>query len=169
MAKTERTLFDIEQDICEFHKKMEKATRRKDFVNINIYARRIAEATKEKENLLADKKFLLQEKNMDRNLVNWAGKTLALMLNMSDMAIYYYDLYMKFHRERGFYPSPEWAKKSENLKRSAKELREFVSYFFKDENINAYFAQMADLMEIISKQVFTDRERMYLEKYENSR
>lgn len=164
--KHKRTSFEIEKDLNEYRSRMEEATRRRDFVRINLFGRRLAEVVKEKEDLMADQKFFEQERNMDPHLIAWAAKTLALMLNMADMSIYYYDLYMEYHRRRGFRPVPEWERKAGAMKRAAEEFRTFVAHFFQGANIDAYFGQMGDLLNDVARRCYTDRERKYLEEYE---
>lgn len=166
MKRTKRTPFEIKRDIQEYKQKMQEATLRRDFVRINMFSQKVAQIEKELDDLMADKVFFSQEKNLDKHLVSWAAKTLALTLNMADMSVYYYDLYMAYFKERGFEPVPEWKRKAENLRKAATEFREFVSFFFKGKNEEMYYQSMGDLLEIIAKHFYTDRERKYYEEYD---
>lgn len=164
--KPKRTEFEIDKDINEYRSRMEEATRRRDFVRINLFGRRLAEAVKEKEDLMADKKFFQQERDIDPALRSWSAKTLALMLNTADMSLYYYDLYMTYFKGRGFEPVPEWERKAREFEKTAKEFRTFVAHFFQGANIDAYFGQMGELLDGVARRCYTDRERKWLEEYE---
>ena len=148
--KPKRTEFEIDKDINEYRRRMEEATRRRDFVRIN----------------LADKKFFQQERDIDPALRSWSAKTLALMLNTADMSLYYYDLYMTYFKGRGFEPVPEWERKAREFEKTAKEFRTFVAHFFQGANIDAYFGQMGELLDGVARRCYTDRERKWLEEYE---
>lgn len=163
---TQRTEFEIRRDIREYQQKLQEATLRRDYARIRLFSERAAEARKELEDFYADKAFWKQEKNLDPNLVHWAAKTLGLMLNMADLAIYYYDLYMLYFRERGFVAVPEWQSKAAALEKATNEFRSFVAHFFQDRNVDYYHAQMGHIADILSEKIYTDRERMYLEQYE---
>ena len=164
--KHKRTSFEIEKDLNEYRQRMAEAVQARNFATVQVYAQRIAEVRREYDDLMADCKFFEQERNLDPHLVAWAAKTLALMLNMADMSIYYYDLYMEYHRRRGFRPVPEWERKAGALKRAAEEFRAFISVFFQGRNIDMYGRQMGDLLDDVARRCYTDRERKYLEEYE---
>lgn len=106
MKKEKRTPFEIQRDINEAREKMASAVRSRNYPMTQVYSTRIAHLTRELEDVEADAKFFEQERNQDPALTQWAGKTLALTLNMADLAIYYYDLYMEYFARRGFPPSP---------------------------------------------------------------
>lgn len=166
MKKEKRTPFEIQRDINEAREKMAFAVRSRNYPMTQVYATRIAHLTRELEDVDADVKFFEQERNQDPALTRWAGKTLALTLNMADMAIYYYDLYMEYFRRRGFTPVPEWQRKADRLREAATEFRKFTAHFFQGANIDAYAGQMEMLMDAVAGKVYTDREKKWLEEYE---
>lgn len=166
MKKEKRTPFEIQRDINEAREKMASAVRSRNYPMTQVYSTRIAHLTRELEDVEADAKFFAQERNQDPALTQWAGKTLALTLNMADLAIYYYDLYMEYFARRGFTPVPEWQRKARRLKEAASEFREFTAKFFQGANIDAYFGQMGELLDGVARRCYTDRERKYLEEYE---
>ena len=164
--KEKRTEFEIQKDINETRERMASSVRSRNYPMTQVYATRIAHLTRELEEVEADAKFFEQERNQDPSLTRWSGKTLALTLNMADMAIYYYDLYMEYFRRRGFTPVPEWQRKADRLRDAATEFRKFTAHFFKGANIDAYFGQMGELLDGVARRCYTDRERKYLEEYE---
>ena len=52
------------------------------------------------------------------------------------------------------------------FERTAKEFRKFVAHFFQGANIDAYFGQMGELLDGVARRCYTDRERKWLEEYE---
>lgn len=166
MSKQKRTRFEVGRDLSEAREKMAASLRRRDYAMVQVFAGRVASLTKELEALDADERFWRQERNQDPSLSRWAARTLALTLNMADLAIYYHDLFMLYMKERGFEPLPEWRRRAEHLKKAAGEFRQFTSAFFQGKNIDAYAGQMEQLMEMVSRRCYTDRERKYLEEYE---
>ena len=164
--KEKRTEFEIQKDINETRERMASSVRSRNYPMTQVYATRIAHLTRELEDATADRRFFDQERNIDPSLRSWAAKTLVLTLNMADLAIYYYDLYMEYFRRRGFTPVPEWSRKAAHLREAASEFRGFTARFFQGANVDAYFGQMGELMDGVARRCYTDRERKYLEEYE---
>ena len=161
-----RTDFEIQKDISEAREKLSAAVRSRNYPMVQVFTTRIAHLTRELEDATADRRFFDQERNIDPALRSWSAKTLALMLNTADMSLYYYDLYMTYFKGRGFEPVPEWERKAREFERTAKEFRTFIAHFFQGANIDAYFGQMEFLLNLVGEKCYTDRERKYLEEYE---
>lgn len=166
MSIKRRPLFQVEEELAQYSIKMQEATMKRDYTRIQLFAKQISKLKNEIADIQDDQRFFEQEKNMDPIKRMCIGKTLAIMLNMADLSIYYYDVFMKHFKQRGFRPNDEWVRKAKNLKKSSEEFRKYVAHFFKDENLESYFGQMSNILYEIAKKCYTDRERKYLEELE---
>lgn len=111
-------------------------------------------------------KFYYQEQNMEKSLVSWAAKTLNLSLNMADLSVYYLDLYMVHFKERGFVPTDEWKEKERNFRNAANQLADYMRYFFKGKSSDDNSESMSELMDLIERDYYTDREKVHHKQYE---
>lgn len=103
---------------------------------------------------------------MEKSLVSWAAKTLNLSLNMADLSVYYLDLYLLHFKERGFIPTDEWKTKEKAFHEAAKELAEYMRYFFKGKSSDDNSESMSELMDLIERDYYTDREKVHHKQYE---
>ena len=111
-------------------------------------------------------KFYYQEQNLEKSLVSWAAKTLNLSLNMADLSVYYLDLYLLHFKERGFVPTDEWKTKEKAFHEAAKGLAEYMRYFFKGKSSDDNSESMSELMDLIERDYYTDREKVHHKQYE---
>lgn len=67
----------------------------------------------------------------------------------------------------GFKPVPEWEHRKGELIRAIKAYREFVRVFFEGADLRVgNELNFMKLLDLISDRCFTDRERVYYDKYE---
>lgn len=104
---------------------------------------------------------------MEKSLVSWAAKTLNLSLNMADLSVYYLDLYMIHFKERGFVPTDEWKEKERNFRAAANQLADYMRYFFKGKSSDDNSESMSELMDLIERDYYTDREKVHHKQYED--
>lgn len=166
-VKKNRPVYIIERDIRERMDKSSKAVRQGRYLDAAILAKEIDDLREELSRAMEIVKFNDDNRNMDKALRSWFGKILSLSLNEADMSLYHIDMFFSYMQDRGYVPIPEWERKRRELKKAVSEYREFVKHFFKDENnlINNEIDFM-HLLEVVRDKIFTDREKVYYDKYE---
>ena len=128
---------------------------------------RIARLKKELEDSRIDQQFHDDNRNMDRAERAFFGKILHLSLNEADLAIYHIEMFFAYFSDRGFKPVPEWEHRKGELIRAIKAYREFVRVFFEGADLRVgNELNFMKLLDLISDRCFTDRERVYYDKYE---
>lgn len=85
----------------------------------------------------------------------------------ADLAIYHIEMFFAYFSDRGFKPVPEWEHRKGELIRAIKAYREFVRVFFEGADLRVgNELNFMKLLDLISDRCFTDRERVYYDKYE---
>ena len=77
------------------------------------------------------------------------------------------DMFFAYMKEREMVPVPEWERRARNFLKALKDLRDFVFLFLPSADLNdASCENFVVLHDIIRDKVFTDREKVYYNKYE---
>lgn len=164
--KTIPNRWEIQLSITEYRNQLLKAVRNRNYIHMSMLQQKISDLEKMQDEIYYIEKFDTQNKSMDRHLQNWAGKTLSLSLNEADLAIYHLDMFFAYFKERGYVEKPEWKRVRDRLEKALNEFREFSGYFFSGDNAKNNLEDSCTLSELIRKKVFTDREMVYYNKYE---
>lgn len=162
-----RPVYIIERDIRETMDKAAKAVRQGRYMDAAILAERADNLKEELSYAMELVKFDEDNRNMDKSLRSWFGKILSLSLNEADMALYHIDMFFAYMQDRGYVPVPEWERKRRELRKAVIGYRNFVKHFFKDDNnlVNNEIDFM-HLLDTVRNKMFTDREKVYYDKYE---
>lgn len=162
-----RPVYIIERDIRETMDKAAKAVRQGRYMDAAILAERADNLKEELSYAMELVKFDEDNRNMDKSLRSWFGKILSLSLNEADMALYHIDMFFAYMQDRGYVPVPEWERKRRELRKAVIGYRNFVKHFFKDDNnlVNNEIDFM-HLLDTVRDKMFTDREKVYYDKYE---
>ena len=140
-----RPVFLIEQELREAMNDAASCLRNRNYARHQQAMQRIAHLKKELEDSRIDQQFHDDNRNMDRAERAFFGKIL----------------------HRGFKPVPEWEHRKGELIRAIKAYREFVRVFFEGADLRVgNELNFMKLLDLISDRCFTDRERVYYDKYE---
>lgn len=162
-----RPVFLIEQELREAMNDAASCHRNRNYARHQQAMQRIARLKKELEDSRIDQQFHDDNRNMDRAERAFFGKILHLSLNEADLAIYHIEMFFAYFSDRGFKPVPEWEHRKGELIRAIKAYREFVRVFFEGADLRVgNELNFMKLLDLISDRCFTDRERVYYDKYE---
>lgn len=162
----ERTKQQISIELREIQREISKARSTRNWAKITYLNQKRLKLQEEMDYIKSKDKFYYQEQNMEKSLISWAAKTLNLSLNMADLSVYYLDLYMVHFRERGFVPTDEWKEKERNFRAAANQLADYMRYFFKGKSSDDNSESMSELMDLIERDYYTDREKVHHKQYE---
>lgn len=162
----EKTKQQISIELREIQREISKARSTRNWAKITYLNQKRLKLQEEMDYIKSKDKFYYQEQNMEKSLVSWAAKTLNLSLNMADLSVYYLDLYMVHFKERGFVPTDEWKEKERNFRNAANQLADYMRYFFKGKSSDDNSESMSELMDLIERDYYTDREKIHHKQYE---
>lgn len=166
METKDRTKTEVSIELREVQREISKARSTRNWAKISFLNQKRIRLQEELDYLKSKDKFYYQEQNMEKSLVSWAAKTLNLSLNMADLSVYYLDLYLLHFKERGFVPTDEWKAKEKAFHEAAKELAEYMRCFFKGKSSDDNSENMSELMDLIERDYYTDREKVHHKQYE---
>lgn len=166
MKTKDRTKIEVSIELGEVQREISKARSTRNWAKISFLNQKRIRLQEELDYLKSKDKFYYQEQNMEKSLVSWAAKTLNLSLNMADLSVYYLDLYMVHFKERGFVPTDEWKEKERNFRAAANQLADYMRYFFKGKSSDDNSESMSELMDLIERDYYTDREKVHHKQYE---
>lgn len=167
METKDRTKIEVSIELREVQREISKARSTRNWAKISFLNQKRIRLQEELDYLKSKDKFYYQEQNMEKSLVSWAAKTLNLSLNMADLSVYYLDLYMVHFKERGFVPTDEWKEKERNFRAAANQLADYMRYFFKGKSSDDNSESMSELMDLIERDYYTDREKVHHKQYED--
>jgi hypothetical protein len=167
METKDRTKTEVSIELREVQREISKARSTRNWAKISFLNQKRIRLQEELDYLKSKDKFYYQEQNMEKSLVSWAAKTLNLSLNMADLSVYYLDLYMVHFKERGFVPTDEWKEKERNFRAAANQLSDYMRYFFKGKSSDDNSESMSELMDLIERDYYTDREKVHHKQYED--
>lgn len=167
METKDRTKTEVSIELREVQREISKARSTRNWAKISFLNQKRIRLQEELDYLKSKDKFYYQEQNLEKSLVSWAAKTLNLSLNMADLSVYYLDLYLLHFKERGFVPTDEWKAKEKAFHEAAKGLAEYMRYFFKGKSSDDNSESMSELMDLIERDYYTDREKVYHKQYED--
>ena len=162
----EKTKQQISIELREIQREISKARSTRNWAKITYLNQKRLKLQEEMDYIKSKNKFYYQEQNMEKSLISWAAKTLNLSLNMADLSVYYLDLYMIHFKERGFVPTDEWKEKERNFRAAANQLADYMRYFFKGKSSDDNSESMSELMDLIERDYYTDREKIHHKQYE---
>ena len=162
----EKTKQQISIELREIQREISKARSTRNWAKITYLNQKRLKLQEEMDYIKSKDKFYYQEQNMEKSLVSWAAKTLNLSLNMADLSVYYLDLYMVHFKERGFVPTDEWKEKERNFRAAANQLADYMRYFFKGKSSDDNSESMSELIDLIERDYYTDREKIHHKQYE---
>lgn len=166
METKDRTKTEVSIELREVQREISKARSTRNWAKISFLNQKRIRLQEELDYLKSKDKFYYQEQNLEKSLVSWAAKTLNLSLNMADLSVYYLDLYLLHFKERGFVPTDEWKTKEKAFHEATKELAEYMRYFFKGKSSDDNSESMSELMDLIERDYYTDREKVHHKQYE---
>lgn len=167
METKDRTKTEVSIELREIQREISKARSTRNWAKITYLNQKRLKLQEEMDYIKSKDKFYYQEQNMEKSLVSWAAKTLNLSLNMADLSVYYLDLYMAHFKERGFVPTDEWKEKERNFRNAANQLSDYMRYFFKGKSSDDNSESMSELMDLIERDYYTDREKVHHKQYED--
>lgn len=162
----EKTKQQISIELREIQREISKARSTWNWAKITYLNQKRLKLQEEMDYIKSKDNFYYQEQNMEKSLISWAAKTLNLSLNMADLSVYYLDLYMIHFKERGFVPTDEWKEKERNFRAAANQLADYMRYFFKGKSSDDNSESMSELMDLIERDYYTDREKIHHKQYE---
>lgn len=162
----EKTKQQISIELREIQREISKARSTRNWAKITYLNQKRLKLQEEMDYIKSKDNFYYQEQNMEKSLISWAAKTLNLSLNMADLSVYYLDLYMIHFKERGFVPTDEWKEKERNFRAAANQLADYMRYFFKGKSSDDNSESMSELMDLIERDYYTDREKIHHKQYE---
>ena len=162
----EKTKQQISIELREIQREISKARSTRNWAKITYLNQKRLKLQEEMDYIKSKDNFYYQAQNMEKSLVSWAAKTLNLSLNMADLSVYYLDLYMIHFKERGFVPTDEWKEKERNFRAAANQLADYMRYFFKGKSSDDNSESMSELMDLIERDYYTDREKVHHKQYE---
>lgn len=162
----EKTKQQISIELREIQREISKARSTRNWAKITYLNQKRLKLQEEMDYIKSKDNFYYQEQNMEKSLISWAAKTLNLSLNMADLSVYYLDLYMIHFKERGFVPTDEWKEKERNFCAAANQLADYMRYFFKGKSSDDNSESMSELMDLIERDYYTDREKIHHKQYE---
>lgn len=163
-----RLLSQIENDIQEQTRLLSKATKIGDLVRANIHMSNLRKLNVEKENLSTKTEFMEKQNRLPQSQINWAGKTLSLVLNLLDASAYYMDMYANHIKDTGgFETVPEWREKINKVKYASRELAQYNRDFFLGSVRQNNYNNLDELLELLKREFFADDELPFYDKYEN--
>lgn len=163
----EKTKQQISIELREIQREISKARSTRNWAKITYLNQKSLKLQEEMDYIKSKDNFYYQEQNMEKSLISWAAKTLNLSLNMADLSVYYLDLYMIHFKERGFVPTDEWKEKERNFRAAANQLADYMRYFFKGKSSDDNSESMSELMDLIERDYYTDREKVHHKQYED--
>lgn len=162
-----RPVYMIERDITEANQEASICLAKRDYAKYQQSLQRIVRLKDELEEAKADLKFELDNRNMDKAERSFFAKIINLSLNEADLSNYHMDMFFAYMKEREMVPVPEWERRARNFLKALKDLRDFVFLFFPSADLkDASCENFVVLHDIIRDKVFTDREKVYYNKYE---
>ena len=167
METKDRTKTEVSIELREVQREISKARSTRNWAKISFLNQKRIRLQEELDYLKSKNNFYYQEQNMEKSLISWAAKTLNLSLNMADLSVYYLDLYMIHFKERGFVPTDEWKEKERNFRAAANQLADYMRYFFKGKSSDDNSESMSELMDLIERDYYTDREKVHHKQYED--
>ena len=156
----------IDSELLSVRRKMAAAIQKRDFGKSSVYMQRIQELTLEKERFIEKEQFDFETKSQDKHLKAWAGKTLSLTINLCDVSLFLQDAFFEYFKFRGYEARHEWRVKYNALKKAAEEFRAFNMHFFttmSDKNANSLVT--AELIDLIEKWMYSDREMVHQKRF----
>lgn len=163
----EKTKQQISIELREIQREISKARSTRNWAKITYLNQKRLKLQEEMDYIKSKDNFYYQEQNMEKSLISWAAKTLNLSLNMADLSVYYLDLYMIHFKERGFVPTDEWKEKERNFRAAANQLADYMRYLFKGKSSDDNSESMSELMGLIERDYYTDREKVHHKQYED--
>ena len=167
METKDRTKTEVSIELREVQRGISKARSTRNWAKITYLNQKRLKLQEEMDYIKSKDNFYYQEQNMEKSLVSWAAKTLNLSLNMADLSVYYLDLYMVHFKERGFVPTDEWKEKERKFRAAANQLSDYMRYFFKGKSSDDNSESMSELMDLIERDYYTDREKVHHKQYED--
>lgn len=162
-----RPIYIIEREMREAMDEAASYLRNGHYARYQQCMQKVVRLKDEYETAQQDIKFDFDNKNMEKAERSFFSKILNLSLNEADLAVYHVDMFFAYMKERDFVPVSEWDRRKRNLKNAIKEYREFISSFFYTIDLqNASNENLIIIHDIIRDKVFTDREKVYYDKYE---
>lgn len=163
----ERTKTEISVELRDIQKEISEARSARNWAKIAYLNGKRVKLQEELDYIQSKDRFYYQEQNLEKSLVSWAAKTLNLSLNMADLSVYYLDLYMLHFKDRGFVPTDEWKEKEKAFHEAAKAFADHMRYFFKGKSSDDNSESMVELMDLIERDYYTDREKVHHKQYES--
>lgn len=166
-VRNNRPIYMIEQDMREAANEAATYLRSGHYARHQQAMQRAAKLKEEYEKAMTDIRFDLHNQNIDRAERSFFGKILALSLNEADLAIYHIEMFFAYFKDRGYVPVSEWEQRRVELMNAVKAYREFISYFFRPEDLRVPLElDFMKLVNLVADKMFTDRERIYYDRYE---
>ncbi len=109
-------------------------------------------------------KFELHQRQ-NKHLMSWLGKTLSLVINTADLSVFYMESAQAYFKTQGLEPKDDMLTAMENVSRSLTALRKEFSKLL-DGDKDANYEDFDKLEQLITKNIFTDREIVHKKEYE---
>lgn len=162
-----RPIYLIEQELREAKNEAAACLRSRNYTRHQQCLQRIKRLEEEFQDTRIDQQFREDNRNMNRAERDFFGKILSLSLNEADLAVYHIEMFFAYFKERDFVPVPEWEHRKNELKRAVNAYREFMRYFFRNIDLRvSNEMNFMELLELIADRYFTDREKVYYDRYE---
>ena len=109
-------------------------------------------------------KFELHQRQ-NKHLMSWLGKTLSLVINTADLSVFYMESAQAYFKTQGLEPKDSMHKAMEDVSRSLTALRKEFSKLLEGDK-DANYEDFDKLEQLITKNIFTDREIAHKKEYE---
>lgn len=162
-----KTKEELENDLRIYKRNMAEAVNRRDYVKMELFARKISETQGILDEYMEHAKFHMDTRNEDKALTSFAGKTLSLSLNEADLALYHLDMFFAYFKDRGFVSKPGWEKAYKALRDALTQFREYSGKLFTGKSQENNLKDLGEILGYIRQKLYTDRELKYYDIYEN--
>lgn len=107
----------------------------------------------------------MEQYRQNKHLTNWVGKTLTSVVTLADITTHYVMNSQNFFKEHGMTPKADLQTAIDNYNAATAQLRAAYNKFLDNEIRAMSNHNFENLEALIAKELFTDREMVYYEKY----
>ena len=158
---------DYEIRIQECRNRLMKAMQDGEIRTVTHFQKEIEVLTEKVMEMKRDKQKLEELFGSDKNFVGMMGKTLSLLLNEADMAIYHLDIYFAALKSYGLEDhAKEWTRARNQLRNSLRDFAQIPRWMMRGESRIKNLEAVCEFSNLVLDGYYTEEEKKYYDKYE---
>lgn len=150
----------LEEDKTIFREYIAKG----DIIRANFFKQKMDKVLQKIEDIDSVRKGMELYRN-NKHLTNWVGKTLTGVVTLADITTHYVMNSQNFFKDHGMVPKADLQKAIDDYQAATAQLRAAYNKFLDNEIKAMSNHNFEQLEEMIARELFTEREMIYYNKY----